>query len=335
MISSALVALYLFGGQIHPKTLVLLGGPLSQQIAKSVPQATTPVPFHVKVVLEQGGLISSASVQQVLKANPDFVLLEPGFSAVGREWPTIRDRFVPSIEANIETIRKAPSHPKVFVCLPPPVLLGSDDMRAKQLETEIVPLLKQAARETNCTILDFESALRARLDLVDGMRPTEMGAQILADTVADAVAVGRKANWRITYVDSQELDEGPAKNAIDGDVDTYWHTNYSTTSEHYPHELQIDTGSVRTIGGFSYFPRQDGVNGRVAKYEFYVSMDGKSWGEPMAIGQFRRTSDLVKVFFEKPAQGRFIRFRALSEQQGQIWASVGELDILKFYPKRH
>ena len=88
------------------------------------------------------------------------------------------------------------------------------------------------------------------------------------------------------------------------------------------------------MGGFSYMPRQDGVNGRVAKYEFYVSMDGKDWGAPVASGQFPQSSDQTKVFFSKLIQARYFKFRALSEQQGQNWASVGELDILKFYPKR-
>jgi beta-galactosidase len=169
---------------------------------------------------------------------------------------------------------------------------------------------------------------------MDGITPSKLGAEMLAEAMDQSIATGRKSEWKVVYFDSQESDEGPAKNAIDGDPETYWHTNYSTTQEKYPHEIQIDTGSIREVGGFSYFPRQDGVNGRVAKYQFFLSLDGKEWGQPVSVGRFKSGGELSKVVFDKPVKGRFFRFRALSEQQGEIWASVAELDLLKFYPKR-
>jgi hypothetical protein len=33
----------------------------------------------------------------------------------------------------------------------------------------------------------------------------------------------------------------------------------------------------RKIAGFTYLPRQDMPNGRIADYEFYVSVDGVNW----------------------------------------------------------
>ena len=63
----------------------------------------------------------------------------------------------------------------------------------------------------------------------------------------------------------------------------------------------------RTIGGFSYTPRQDGVNGRVANYEFYVSLDGKTWGTPIVSGRFPNGSKTIKVSLAKPVQCRMLQ----------------------------
>jgi hypothetical protein len=289
----------------------------------------------IRVTARQNLTAGDSEIGQVDQANPNAVVVGLGTDLASSPiWRQLRDRFVPDIERLIAKLSSRQSHPKVFLCLPPPSALPAFDPRGAVLLNEIVPLLKQAARETQCELIDFQSALKDRMDLMNGLEPDDLGAEVLADSVAEMIATGRKSDWRVLHADSEETDEGPAVNAIDGDSDTYWHTNYSTTQERYPHELDIDTGSIRTIGGFSYLPRQDGVNGRVAKYEFYVSLDGKEWGKPVASGVFPQGSDVVKVHFEKPATCRFFRFKALSEQQGQIWASVAELDLLKFYPKR-
>jgi len=274
-------------------------------------------------------------LNKIAAGGPDVVVFCLGTdAAAGTGWLGTRDRFVPNVERDIERLRSGPSHPKVILCLPPSPALSESDLRGHYLSWQILPLLKQAARETECPTIDFDEALRDRPDLMDGLMPSALGTELIADTIADAISYGRKADWKVVYTDSEESDEGPAKNAIDGDPDTYWHTNYSTTQERYPHEIQVDTGTARMIGGFSYLPRQDGVNGRVAKYEFYVSLDGKFWGEPVAKGQFKRGGDLSKVYFSAPVKCRYFRFRALSEEQGQMWASAAELDVLKFYPKR-
>ena len=320
--------------QNKPQRVVCLGDSVTVRYITNLEQ-NLGSKYEVQALVGKSSLLAEADIKRAVASSPDIALIGLGTDvALDASWPSTRDRFVPYLEGVIAQLRAAPSHPKVFLCIPPPFNLAEGDARKDYLVNEVVPLTKQAARETECQIIDFESALHDRADLIDGTTIDTLSAEILADTVTEAIFSGRKADWKIIYTDSEEEDEGPARNAIDGDLDTYWHTNYSTTQEKYPHEIQVDTGRVRTIGGFSYLPRQDGVNGRVAKYEFYTSMDGKEWGEPVATGQFKRTSELTKVYFSKPAECRYIRFRALSEQQGQMWASVAELDVLKFYPKR-
>jgi len=139
-----------------------------------------------------------------------------------------------------------------------------------------------------------------------------------------------QANWGLWFVDSEEAvgENGVAENAFDGVTGTIWHTKWYGGSPSPPHEIQIDLGGSYTIGGFRYLPRQDGgVNGGIARYEFYVSADGLNWGTAVAAGTFAKTAAEKEVLFpDKP--GRFVRLRALSEVNGKPWTSIAELNVL-------
>lgn len=136
-----------------------------------------------------------------------------------------------------------------------------------------------------------------------------------------------KVSLSVAFCSNQEGSE-PAENLVDNDPSTIWHTAYSVTVAPYPHWIDFDTGELKTIKGVSYLPRSVGENGDIKDYEIYVSADGKNWGEPIAKGSFPRTKDEKKVLFPSPVKARFVRFRALSSQNGQDFASGAEFGVL-------
>jgi beta-galactosidase len=138
-----------------------------------------------------------------------------------------------------------------------------------------------------------------------------------------------KAGWKVVFVDSFEAGEGEKENAIDGKPDTFWHTQWSGGAKRPPHEIQIDLGRTQKMAGFTYLPRQNQNNGRIGKYEFFVSADGKDWGKAVATGDFPNSTRLQTVKFQVPVEGRFVRLVALSEVQDREWTSVAELDIVR------
>ncbi|MCW1925141.1 Ig-like domain-containing protein [Luteolibacter arcticus] len=86
--------------------------------------------------------------------------------------------------------------------------------------------------------------------------------------------------------DSQEVvaEVSPATRAIDGNPATHWHTAYANNNvDPMPHHLTIDVGSIRSIGGFVYVPRQGSQNGRIANYQVHYSTDAATW-IPMTSG---------------------------------------------------
>lgn len=132
----------------------------------------------------------------------------------------------------------------------------------------------------------------------------------------------------VSFASSQEPGSGDAKNMVDGDVNSIWHTMYSITLAKYPHWVDFDAGEPKNMKGFTLQPRTSGSNGWIKDYEIYVSNDGKEWGNPIHKGTFENNADLKRVMFSKPVKARFIRLRALNEQSGQDYASAAEFSLI-------
>lgn len=131
----------------------------------------------------------------------------------------------------------------------------------------------------------------------------------------------------VVFASSEETGEGEAKHLLDGDPSSIWHTMYSVTVAQYPHWVDFDVASVKTIKGFTFLPRQDGPNGDIKDYKIEVSTGGKTWEEVMS-GTFERNKKLKTVRFKKPVKGRYMRFTALNSQRGDDFASGAEFAVI-------
>ena len=109
-----------------------------------------------------------------------------------------------------------------------------------------------------------------------------------------------QVNWSLVSVDSEEtVDEfAPAIYAFDGDVNTFWHTEWGTSNPAHDHEIVIDLGASYELSGFNYLSRQDGkTNGRVADYQFFAADSTTDWGAALAIGTFANIATEQTVNF--------------------------------------
>jgi len=136
-----------------------------------------------------------------------------------------------------------------------------------------------------------------------------------------------KSGWKVVRVDSEQGGSEKKENAIDGNSSTIWHTKYSPSTDAYPHEIDVDMGAEYNVRAFVYQGRGDMENGRVKKYEVYFSLDGTNWGEAAAKGNFSSTGAEQEAELKSIVRARYFRFRALSEVNGNAWASAAELGI--------
>jgi hypothetical protein len=140
-----------------------------------------------------------------------------------------------------------------------------------------------------------------------------------------------KVALKLVKVDSEETagEDGKGANAVDGDPNTFWHTQWQDASPECPHEIIIELTPPATIKGFTYLPRQDdGENGTIKGYEFYVSSDGQDFGQPVAKGELENSKSLKTVTFE-PKACRFVKLKAVSEINGAAWTSAAEIGVVQ------
>jgi beta-galactosidase len=136
-----------------------------------------------------------------------------------------------------------------------------------------------------------------------------------------------RTGWKIVSTDSFETGEGEPANLLDGNPESYWHTAYSATEPAHPHEVIVDTGSSHRLTGFEILPRSGNPNGRIARYEFFVSADAKNWGAAVASGIFPNAEGWQRVRFASTS-ARYVKLVAVSEVNGKPWTSLAELRLL-------
>lgn len=142
------------------------------------------------------------------------------------------------------------------------------------------------------------------------------------ETPTDEVFVD-KTGWKVIDSSSQETssENSPAHNAIDGNVNTKWHTRYSGNGASAPHHITIDMGREHAINGFLATPRMDGAtNGLIRKYQFQVSNDGEEWSTVSS-------GDWLPYCAEVSFTEQNCRYIKLICMEG-TYASLAELDVV-------
>ena len=140
-----------------------------------------------------------------------------------------------------------------------------------------------------------------------------------------------KVTLKLVSVDSEETagEDASGTNAVDGNPDTFWHTQWQDASPACPHEIIIELVPPSKIKGFTYQPRQDdSENGTIKDYECYVSDTGTNFGPPVKTGTFEPGKEKKTVAFEAKTC-RFMKLRALSEINGEVWTSAAEIGVVQ------
>lgn len=134
---------------------------------------------------------------------------------------------------------------------------------------------------------------------------------------------------KIIYVDSEETvgENGAAVNVLDGDPNTIWHTEWYLQSPGYPHEIVFQLDRAYVIENFSYLPRKSQSNGRIKDYQIFVSDNAQVWGDPDVAGRWPNQTAQQIVNLAAPVSGQFVKLIALSEVNGNPWASASEISL--------
>jgi galactose oxidase len=115
---------------------------------------------------------------------------------------------------------------------------------------------------------------------------------------------------------------------LDGNVSTLWHTQYGGTVAPLPHTLTIDMKATATVGALKYLPRPGGGNGTIGQYRVEVSLNGTTWGTPVATGTWVDDATEKTATFAS-VSARFVRLTALTEAGNRgPWTSAAEINLI-------
>ncbi len=95
--------------------------------------------------------------------------------------------------------------------------------------------------------------------------------------------------------------------------------------------MVVDLGETLVLSGFTYLPTQQRyIDGTISHYSFFVSEDGKRWGDAVASGEFSniRNSPVLQTQSFEAKQGRYIKFVAEREINDQGFVSIAELGVV-------
>lgn len=150
-----------------------------------------------------------------------------------------------------------------------------------------------------------------------------------------------RENVKVTGFSSEADYEGSnAVNALDGDEQTLWHSDYAYKAG-MPQHLTVDLGRDYDLTDVTFLPRQDGgTNGDIFEAEVLVSdtADGYEMGTAASMGTFTFDND-GRVLTDRgdwrqmsfgAARGRYVTVKVLHAGGGSVdaYCSMAEL---KFY----
>lgn len=145
-----------------------------------------------------------------------------------------------------------------------------------------------------------------------------------------------RSGWSITASSEEASGEGAAPQGravavLDGDLTTFWHSNWAGSNPNPPHWLRIDMGKNLDIKGFKISQRHN--NQSVKNLKIETSLNGSDWtvipGSPILL---ERITGLQ--LFELPSVINCRYFKLTIESNADTWgggkyAMLGEVDVIK------
>ncbi|WP_129716704.1 discoidin domain-containing protein [Pedobacter sp. SYP-B3415] len=165
------------------------------------------------------------------------------------------------------------------------------------------------------------------------INPTVRTVIIIAPRLSERLA--SKTGWLAT-ANSEELEgegatNGRAAAAIDGDVNTFWHSVYTSEGEPpYPHWISIDMKETIYVTRIDLAPRQDNPDG-FGRFDMEGSTDGTTWITLAENLRFDPTNKAFQKFQIPPAFYRHIRIRMLEPFNEESRSThLGEINVYRY-----
>lgn len=156
---------------------------------------------------------------------------------------------------------------------------------------------------TDVSVAQLDTAIDSiQFDLPVTMQETVDGYAIAIERALSQLKLKEKLN--INYIDNSKLtatassyqdNSAHPNKAIDGDLSTMWHSQWSITQ--MPHWIAFELDQVASINGITYTPRSGGGNGTLTRYKVQISDNGVDW-QDIKEGTLERNDQDKEILFD-------------------------------------
>lgn len=172
-----------------------------------------------------------------------------------------------------------------------------------QFTTEAVDILKEAKNNLEALTGSGDGdavwmALEAAKNAIDGL--------LASNKAEEEALIGGIPHTTMTATANTENDGYEAAKAVDGDLSTIWHSQWTPENTEHPHELTIDLGYSFMLDKIKITPRQDMGSGRITKGELYA---GNTLDAMELVAEFRASS-ITEISVDY-RQARYLCIKAL------------------------
>ncbi len=139
-------------------------------------------------------------------------------------------------------------------------------------------------------------------------------------------------NYNLVEVSSYQNASYSGDKTYDANTSTMWYAEWDTPE--LPEWIVLDLNATYTVTGFRMLPRQStNHNGKILRYDFYVSDNTSTWGDPVMDYQEMPYTDpgtyqaWVDVNFPQAKKGRYIKLVVRTTINGNNYVNITELEI--------
>ena len=132
----------------------------------------------------------SGQLKKIADWQPDVVTIMLGTNDANLDngnWVG-KKRFMHDYKLMIAEFRNLESHPKIYLCLPPPPLSPERGRRYEVWKSDVLPAIRQVAKEEGLPVIDTYTPLLNHPKLIpDKVHPNAEGQKVLAETIFKAL----------------------------------------------------------------------------------------------------------------------------------------------------
>ena len=126
-------------------------------------------------------------MRNALNSRADIVVIKLGTNdCKAFQWDA--DEYETSYRALIDTLRSDGRNPRIYLCLPVPVMADKWTMSDSVIVNGVIPSVKRVAEDNRLSVIDLYTPFVGRMELFsDSIHPTRQGALLMAETIARAI----------------------------------------------------------------------------------------------------------------------------------------------------